>query len=112
MSGPTESASCTALLQSNHGTTTMRHRAMDGDLCDLPERIACSQELQMRLAHEIDACTEVMLRTRIATRMSVTCNPGPTALIQLQAAVDAELARRAIESVCLEFSTADGACKP
>ena len=82
---------------SHHVAERLRHRAMAGDLQSLAERIASSRELQVRLAHEVASSKEVRLRTKVATRLSVTCNPGATTLIQLQTAVDAELARRAIE---------------
>lgn len=89
-------------LESHHVTESLRHRAMAGDLQSLAERIASSRELQVRLGHEVASCMKEIFRAQAATGLSVTCNPGATTLIQLQAAVDAELARRAIECAGLE----------
>lgn len=88
--------------ESHHVTESLRHHAMAGDLQSLAERIASSRELQVRLAHEVASCREKIFRTQAATRLSVTCNPGAEELLRLQAMVDAELARRAIECACQE----------
>jgi hypothetical protein len=83
--------------ESHHVTESLRHRAMVDDLQSLAERIASSRNLQVRLAHEVASCREKIFRTQTATRLSVTCSPGAGDLLRLQAMVDVELARRAIE---------------
>ncbi len=82
-------------------TGSLRRYATSMHLPTLAEHIASSRTLQVHLGHEVAACKKDLLRVQAATWLSVTCNPGAAALLKLQAMVDAELARRAIDGACL-----------
>jgi hypothetical protein len=88
-------------------TGSLRQEVITSDLQELAERIADSRSLQLRLTHEVAACTKEIDQAKAATRLSVTCQPGAGALLKLQAMVDCALASRAIESIDSSTSAKD-----
>jgi hypothetical protein len=88
-------------------TGSLRQEAIASDLQQLAERIADSRSLQLRLTHEVAACTKEIDQAKAATRLSVTCHPGACALLKLQAMVDCALARQGIESIDSSTSAKD-----
>ena len=78
---------------------SLRTAAIAGDLSLLTVQVASSQALQSQLGQEVKACRNEIQRAFDSKTLSASRSPGAGQLLELDARVACEIARKAVNAI-------------